>query len=71
MELRLVLSVTDRANDDLDDQLRQHRQLLELFRERRPEAVAALEEHLRIRRRWSAPPSKRPIITQEVCPPDR
>ena len=46
MELRLVLSVTDRANDDLDDQLRQHRTLLELFRERRPEAVAALEEHL-------------------------
>jgi DNA-binding GntR family transcriptional regulator len=46
MELRLVLSVTDRANDDLDDQLRQHRALLELFRERKPEAVAALEEHL-------------------------
>ena len=46
MELRLVLSVTDRANDDLDDQLRQHRELLEFFRERRPEAVAALEEHL-------------------------
>jgi DNA-binding GntR family transcriptional regulator len=46
MELRLVLSVTDRANDDLDDQLRQHRELLELFQERRPEAVAALEEHL-------------------------
>ena len=47
MELRLVLSVTDRANDDLDDQLRQHRELLELFRRRRPEAVTALEEHLR------------------------
>jgi DNA-binding GntR family transcriptional regulator len=46
MELRLVLSVTDRANDDLDDQLRQHRALLELFRERKPEAIAALEEHL-------------------------
>ncbi len=46
MELRLVLSVTDRANDDLDDQLRQHRELLELFRERRPEVVAALEQHL-------------------------
>jgi DNA-binding GntR family transcriptional regulator len=46
MELRLVLSVTDRANDDLDDQLRQHRELLQLFRQRSPEAVAALEEHL-------------------------
>jgi len=46
MELRLVLSVTDRANDDLDDLLRQHRELLELFRERSPEAVTALEEHL-------------------------
>ena len=46
MELRLVLSVTDRAYDDLDDQLRRHRELLELFRERRPEAVMALEEHL-------------------------
>ena len=46
MELRLVLSVTDRAYDDLDDQLRQHRELLGLFRERRPEAVTALEEHL-------------------------
>jgi DNA-binding GntR family transcriptional regulator len=46
MELRLVLSVTDRANDDLDDQLRQHRELLELFRERSPEAVTALAEHL-------------------------
>ena len=46
MELRLVLSVTDRANDDLDDQLRQHRELLELLRERSPEAVTALEEHL-------------------------
>ena len=46
MELRLVLSVTDRANDDLDDLLRRHRELLDLFRERRPEAVTALEEHL-------------------------
>ena len=45
MELRLVLSVTDRANDDLDDLLRRHRELLELFRERSPEATA-LEEHL-------------------------
>ena len=47
MELRLVLSVTDRVNDDLDDQLQQHRALLALFRERKPEAIAALEEHLR------------------------
>ena len=46
MELRLVLSVTDRANDDLDDHLRRHRQLLDLFRKRRPAAVTALEEHL-------------------------
>jgi DNA-binding GntR family transcriptional regulator len=46
MELRLVLSVTDRASDDLDDLLRRHRELLELFRERSPEAVTALEEHL-------------------------
>ena len=46
MELRLVLSVTDRANDDLDDQLRQHHELLELFHARRPEAVTALTEHL-------------------------
>ena len=29
MELRLVLSVTDRAYDDLDDHLRRHRQLLD------------------------------------------
>lgn len=46
MELRLVLSVTDRAYDDLDDQLQQHRQLLMLFRERRREAISALEQHL-------------------------
>jgi DNA-binding GntR family transcriptional regulator len=46
MELRLVLSVTDRANDDLDDLLRRHRELLDLFREQRSEAVTALEEHL-------------------------
>jgi len=46
MELRLVLSVTDRVHDDLDDLLRRHRELLELFRERSPEAVTALEEHL-------------------------
>ena len=46
MELRLVLSVTDRATGDLEDQLRQHRDLLELLRARRPEAVAALDAHL-------------------------
>jgi DNA-binding GntR family transcriptional regulator len=46
LELRLVLSVTDRAYDDLEDQLRQHRELLRLFRERRPEVIAAIDEHL-------------------------
>ena len=46
IELRLVLSVTDRANDDLDDLLRRHGELLDLFRDRRPEVVTALEEHL-------------------------
>lgn len=46
MELRLVLSVTDRAAGDPEDQLRQHRELLALFRDRRPEAVAALDAHL-------------------------
>jgi DNA-binding GntR family transcriptional regulator len=45
-ELRLVLSVTDRADDDLDAQLRQHRTLLDLFRERSPQAVRALDAHL-------------------------
>jgi DNA-binding GntR family transcriptional regulator len=45
-ELRLVLSVTDRAADDLDDQLRQHHKLLELFSGRNPVALAALETHL-------------------------
>jgi hypothetical protein len=46
MELRLVLSVMDRAYEDLDDHLRRHRQLLDLFRKRRRAAVTALEEHL-------------------------
>ena len=46
MELRLVLSVTDRAYDDLDDQLRRHRYLLDLFWKRSRAAVMALEEHL-------------------------
>jgi DNA-binding GntR family transcriptional regulator len=45
-ELRLVLSVTDRDDADLDEQLRQHRSLLEAFRHRRPGAVQELEEHL-------------------------
>src|SRR5829696_10504739 len=34
MELRLVLSVMDRAYEDLDDHLRRHRHLLDLFRKR-------------------------------------
>ena len=46
LELRLVLSVTDRASDDLKDQLRLHRELLYLFRHRRPETIAAIDEHL-------------------------
>lgn len=45
-ELRLVLSLTDRANDDLDEQLRQHRALLELLRRRAPAAVQAVADHL-------------------------
>jgi DNA-binding GntR family transcriptional regulator len=45
-ELRLVLSVTDRAHDDIDDQLRQHERLLDLFQRRQEEAVAALDDHL-------------------------
>jgi DNA-binding GntR family transcriptional regulator len=45
-ELRLVLSLTDRANDDLDEQLGQHRALLDLLRARAPEAVAAVDAHL-------------------------
>lgn len=46
-ELRLALSVTDRAYDDLDEQLRQHRVLLDRFRGHDANAVQALEEHLR------------------------
>ena len=45
-ELRLVLSVTDRAYDDLDWHLGEHRSLLALLRERSPDAAGALEEHL-------------------------
>ena len=45
-ELRLVLSVTDRAYDDLDWHLGEHQSLLALLRERSPDAVRALEEHL-------------------------
>jgi DNA-binding GntR family transcriptional regulator len=48
LELRLVLSVTDRATGDLDDQLHQHRTLLRLFQRQDLAAVDALEEHLRI-----------------------
>jgi DNA-binding GntR family transcriptional regulator len=46
-ELRLVLSVTDRASGDLDDQLRQHHDLLVLFRARDAAVLPALAEHLR------------------------
>jgi DNA-binding GntR family transcriptional regulator len=46
LELRLILSVTDRVYDDLDDQERQHRELLEAFRQRRPDTVAMLDDHL-------------------------
>ena len=46
-ELRLVLSVTDRASGDLDDQLRQHRELFALFNEGTMAAILALDEHLR------------------------
>ena len=45
-ELRLVLSVTDRAYDDLDWHLGEHQSLLALLCERSPDAVQALEEHL-------------------------
>lgn len=45
-ELRLVLSVTDRAYDDLDEEVRQHMILLDDFRERSPDALPALEIHL-------------------------
>lgn len=45
-ELRLVLSVTDREDADLAEQLRQHRALYEAFQGRSPRAVRELEEHL-------------------------
>jgi DNA-binding GntR family transcriptional regulator len=45
-ELRLVLSVTDRADGDLKAQLRQHRALLERFRIGDLQIVAALDAHL-------------------------
>lgn len=45
-ELRLVLSVTDREDTDLDEQLRQHGELLHRFRTRDQQAVRALEGHL-------------------------
>ena len=47
LELRLILSVTDRVYDDLDDQERQHGELLAAFRQRRPDVVAMLDDHLR------------------------
>jgi DNA-binding GntR family transcriptional regulator len=46
MELRLVLSVTDRAGDDLDDLAGQHRQLFAMLQQRHPRAVSALDDHL-------------------------
>jgi DNA-binding GntR family transcriptional regulator len=45
-ELRLVLSVTTRVDDDMDEQLREHRALLDLFCAGSPGAVRALGEHL-------------------------
>jgi DNA-binding GntR family transcriptional regulator len=47
MELRLALSVTDRAYGDLAEEVRQHQVLLDRFREGTPGAAQALEEHLR------------------------
>jgi DNA-binding GntR family transcriptional regulator len=46
MELRLVLSLADRAYGDPAEQVRQHRQLLDRIRSRRPAAVALLDDHL-------------------------
>lgn len=45
-ELRLVLSVTDREDDDPDEQARQHQELFAAFRARRSGAMRALEDHL-------------------------
>jgi DNA-binding GntR family transcriptional regulator len=47
MELRLVLSVADRAADDMPAQVADHQHLAEVFRRGRArESVAALEGHL-------------------------
>ena len=47
MELRLVLSVADRAHDDLPALVADHQYLVEVFRSgHRREAVSALEDHL-------------------------
>jgi DNA-binding GntR family transcriptional regulator len=47
MELRLVLSVADRAVDDMPAQVADHQHLAEVFRRGRArESVAALEGHL-------------------------
>jgi DNA-binding GntR family transcriptional regulator len=46
MELRLALSVTDRAYGDPAEQVQQHQDLLEAMRARRPDAPALLEAHL-------------------------
>jgi DNA-binding GntR family transcriptional regulator len=45
-ELRLVLSLADRASDDLDEQLRQHQALFAWLRARAPETVTAVMDHL-------------------------
>jgi DNA-binding GntR family transcriptional regulator len=47
LELRLVLSVADRAADDMPAQVADHQYLVEVFgRGRARESVAALEDHL-------------------------
>jgi DNA-binding GntR family transcriptional regulator len=47
MELRLVLSVVDRARDDLPALVADHQYLVEVFRAGHlREAAAALEDHL-------------------------
>ncbi len=46
MELRLALSVTDRAYGDPDEQAQQHQALLDAFRNRDPGAIVLLDRHL-------------------------
>ena len=48
MELRLVLSVADRAADDMPALVADHQYLIDVFRAGHVrESVAALEDHLR------------------------